>query len=262
MTDNIYFQGFFFKQNNINSLDEAKEFINTMFDTLLDNDINIIFLNNYNNFYFKTNSVKDDDVINLYQNILFDADDNIRNNIFINHFFRINNKFNHIELYKIISNIENIKRLLVAFTYYLTPNLIYHKKSDIIIGNDINKYSEVFLEFDKQILDFGKFIRKYKDKKRKATYDWLDNIFKEYLELEKIINKIRKEEDTDKLYNIRGAIAHNKMFKKYGDNLKIENLLNYQEDTETCEIIYKELYNLLKELLEKNKYDELNMQIN
>lgn len=86
MADNIYFQGFFFEQNNINSLNETKEFINTMFDTLLDNDINIVFLNNYNNFYFKTNSIKDNAVINLYKSILFGTDDNIRNNIFINHF--------------------------------------------------------------------------------------------------------------------------------------------------------------------------------
>ena len=88
------------------------------------------------------------------------------------------------------------------------------------------------------------------------------NIFKEYLKFEKIKKKIVENENTCDLSNIRGAIAHNKIPKTYEpNNIKTKALLNYQEDTKSCKIIYKEFHQFLKRLLKKNKHDELNMQI-
>ena len=137
-----YFQGFLFNQN-ISNKEEAKEYLNTMFNN--EPIKKIIFINDYSNIYFKTYTIKDDILTKIYEEaILFENNKKIivRDNIHIYHFFRYNKKNNnHIELYKLVSNIENMTRLLISFATYLSPN-IDHKlfMKERVRGTNIDQY--------------------------------------------------------------------------------------------------------------------------
>ena len=122
----------------------------------------------------------------------FEDNKKVRKNIYIFHFFYEDNienedKLNQLTLYKYISNIENMIRLLIAFSYCISPNLPYPKRDNTIFADDINKYYKKLI-FENELLNFEKFINNNKNetdkiKRNKLISNWLDEIFDEYIKI-------------------------------------------------------------------------------
>lgn len=269
LTDNTYLQGLILNNEYDNNIGEANDYIYNMLGNCIDqlengeySKDNIVFLQDYRNIFFKTEIINGQEMIDRYSKLQFkEYNKKVRENIYIFHFFYEDNlnedKLNQLTLYKYISNIENMIRLLIAFSYYISPNLPYPKKNNTVFDDDINKYYKKFL-FKDEILDFNKFIQANKNeidkiKRNKLISNWLDGIFDEYVKIENIKEKVTKFKDKKYLHYIRGAIAHNKIFKTYENNLNIEDILDYEKDIKDCKIKYSELNNLLEYLLKEYK---------
>lgn len=248
-----YFQGFLFNQN-ISNREEAEDYLNTMFNN--EPVKNIIFINDYSNIYFKTYTIKDDILTKIYEEAILSENDKkiiVRDNIHIYHFFRYNKKNNnHIELYKLVSNIENMTRLLISFATYLAPN-IDHKlfMKERIKGANLNEYYSKYLYFKDNKYTLQKFI--LENNIEKAV-----NSFKKYWETKiedysKIRPIIRELENLHNIHDIRAAIGHNHMMLSHNaNNFKV---INYITSKEKCLDKYNSLKTLLNNLLEKYNFN-------
>lgn len=240
LTDNTYLQGLILNNNEYSNLEEAKNYIDTMLgyyieppDDKGEYSDNIIFLKDYSGIFFKTRIINGEELTDTYSKIQFSYGENnnkLRKNIYVYHFFEDYNDdneddFNQLILYKYISNVENIIRLLIAFSYCISPNLPYPKKSNIIYANDIDKYYKQFLDFKDKQLKFNNFVK-----------------------IDKIIEKIKKFSDEKYFHEIRGAIAHNKIYTKYGENFKSVDILDYKNHIKEYKIKYSEFNDLLEDL--------------
>ena len=186
---NIYFRGFVFNdkfnQTNIDK-EKANEYINDIFnfDVITNEKIikNIKFIDSYNNFYFRTELINDSILSDVYRSIMFD-NNIIRKNVYIYHFFKIKKDCNYIKLYKIISNIENMQRLIIAFIYYLIKKIKLSRieKKDFIVSDDIDSYTSFFLNIDKEQINIKELINWYQKNET-------NNIKDLYVEVAKIYN--------------------------------------------------------------------------
>lgn len=269
LTDDTYLQGLILNNEYNNNLKEANDYIYNMLGNCIDepengeySEDNILFLKDYRNIFFKTEIINGQELINRYSKLQFEDNKKVRKNIYIFHFFYEDNienedKLNQLTLYKYISNIENMIRLLIAFSYCISPNLPYPKRDNTIFADDINKYYKKLI-FENELLNFEKFINNNKNetdkiKRNKLISNWLDEIFDEYIKIVSIKEKVTKFKDKKYLHYTRGAIAHNKIFKTYKNNFNIEDILDYEKDIRDCQIKYSELNNLLEYLLKENK---------
>lgn len=265
MNSNIYFRGFVFndKFNKTNiTKEKTYEYIDAVFnfDTITSEKIikNIKFIDSYNNFYFITELIEDNALNTIYSSIIFDNTGKIRKNIFIYHFFKIEEKYcDYIKFYQYISNIENMERLIIAFIYYLIKNIELYKieTSDIIIARDINTYTTFFLDIDKEQINLEKLINWYRKNEKnsmKCLHNKIKNYSKEYDKLIKLKDKVDKIIIDNKLKEIRGIVAHNKMTFGYNNKINTTSIANINDNISICKEILKELNILLKKLMKKH----------
>ena len=124
---NIYFRGIYFNQD-FDNIQDGVEFIDEMLgDLSYHKDSTKVFLQ-HKAIYFETGitSYADDEFRRLKGD-----HNNPHKTLYLYHFFDLDEiEDNHFKLHALLSNIENLQRLIVSAVYILAPNIPFKKNDD------------------------------------------------------------------------------------------------------------------------------------
>ena len=243
----------YFNQDFENILEGVK-FIDEMLESIPINPIISVFFQD-KAVQFVTKNLNEPDKI--YSRLKLDSAGNPHKHLYLYHFFDLDKiEDNHFKLHALLSNIENLQRLIVSAVYILAPNIPFKKNDDkdsmYVTSSDIYNVFDNLKVDDKSIVGEKRLIN---DICATSDIEGLKNeletfINTYYAEFQLIKDIINVDAElikllTNNIHSIRGMVSHHRML-----DYKLNDTLEYDRHIPICENVYEQLEKLLEKLFE------------
>ena len=263
---NIYFRGIYFNQDFENVQDGVKFIDEMLEDFSYHKDRTKVFLQ-HKAVYFETGitSYADDEFRRLKGD-----HNNPHKTLYLYHFFDIDEiKDNHFKLHALLSNIENLQRLIVSAVYILAPNIPFKRNNDqdsmYVTSSDINTVFDNLKVDDKSIVGEEQLIydicnTSSIEELKNELESFINTYYKEFQLIKDIINldKGLIKSLTNNIHSIRGMVSHHRIL-----DYKLNDTLEYDRHIPICEDVYQQLEKLLEKLFEyTNICNDCSKQVN